>query len=110
MHSQLGKYHGKRIISKKSALEMQPAPTDKDAYALALLSTEKLIANKIMKGHTGSAYGLFSAMFFNPKEKFGIVVICNGTGPGYTNGFNTVIKQTVNCLYDELIEGTSSKK
>ena len=108
MHSQLGIYNGQRIITKKSALEMQPSPTDKEAYALALLSTEKLIANKTMKGHTGSAYGLFSAMFFNPTEKFGIVVICNGTGPGYTNGFNTVIKQTVNCLYDALIDSKAS--
>jgi len=56
-----------------------------------------------MKGHTGSAYGLYSAMFFEPKEKFGIVVITSGCHAGYTDGFNDVIKKTVNCLYNDLI-------
>jgi hypothetical protein len=56
-----------------------------------------------MKGHTGSAYGLYSAMFFNPGEKFGFVVISNGCDPAYTDGFNAVIKNTVNCLYEGFI-------
>ena len=56
-----------------------------------------------MKGHTGVAYGLYSAMFFQPEEKFGIVVISNGCHPGYTDGFNTVIGKTVNSLYENLI-------
>jgi len=49
------------------------------------------------------AYGLFSAMFFHPEEKFGIVVISNGCAPGYSEGYNTVIRKTVNCLYESLI-------
>ena len=31
-----------------------------------------------LTGHTGGAYGLRSAMFFDPEQKFGFVVICNG--------------------------------
>jgi CubicO group peptidase (beta-lactamase class C family) len=103
MHSNLGKYRSKRIISKKSALQMQTKLSDDEGYGLALWQTDKLIPGKMMKGHTGSAYGLYSAMFFQPEEKFGIVVISNGCHPAYSDGFNAVIKKVVNCLYENII-------
>lgn len=105
MHMNKGKAFGKRIIKKKSAIEMQTPLTEKEGYGLALLKTEKLIPGITMTGHTGSAYGLFSAMFFNPNDKFGIVVITNGCHAGYTSGNNTVIYKAVNCLYNNLIKG-----
>lgn len=103
MHMKQGRYKGGKIISKKSARLMQSKIAAKEGYGFAIETTEKLIAGKTMKGHTGSAYGLYSAMFFHPKEKFGIVVISNGCNPAYTDGFNTVIREAVNCLYDHLI-------
>jgi CubicO group peptidase (beta-lactamase class C family) len=103
MHMKMGRYKGKRIMSKNSALQMQTKLSDKEGYGLAIMTTEKLITGKTMKGHTGSAYGLYSAMFFQPEEKFGIVVISNGCHPGYTDGFNTVIRKTVSYLYESLI-------
>jgi hypothetical protein len=42
-------------------------------------------------------------MFFNPQEKFGIVVISNGCHPAETGGYNNVIKKTVTALYETLI-------
>jgi len=63
-----------------------------------------LIPGKLMIGHTGSAYGLYSAMFFDPKEKFGIVVITNGCNPVYTNGISNVLRDTINSLYIHLIK------
>ena len=103
MHSNHGKYRGKRIISKKSAEQMQTAMSEEEGYGFAIETTSKMIPGKTMKGHTGVAYGLFSAMFFHPEEKFGIVVISNGCAPGYSEGYNTVIRKTVNCLYESLI-------
>ncbi len=99
MHSRQGKANGVRIISKKSAAAMQTARSKEEGYGLAIMTTDKLITGKTLKGHTGSAYGLYSAMFFQPKEKFGIVVISNGCDQSYTNGFNSLIQNTVNCLY-----------
>lgn len=99
MHSRQGKANGVRIISRKSAAAMQTVRSSEEGYGLAIMTTDKLIPGKTLKGHTGSAYGLYSAMFFQPKEKFGIVVISNGCDPSYTNGFNSVIRNTVNCLY-----------
>lgn len=103
MHMNLGKYKGKRIMSKKLARAMQTAYSEKEGYGFAIMNSDKLIPGKHMTGHTGSAYGLYSAMFFNPKEKFGIVVISNGCDIKYSEGFNTVIRNTVNVLYNTLI-------
>ena len=82
---------------------MQTSLSEDEGYGLAIATTSKLIPGKTLKGHTGSAYGLYSAMFFHPKEKFGIVVISNGCDPAYTDGFNTVIRKTITCLYDTLV-------
>ncbi len=103
MHSNYGKYKGKRIISKKSAQQMQIAMSEEEGYGFAIETTSKLIPGKTLKGHTGVAYGLFSSMYFHPEEKFGIVVISNGCAPGYSDGYNTVIRKSINCLYESLI-------
>ena len=103
MHMNLGKYKGKRILSKKSARAMQTPYSEKEGYGFAIMNSTKLIPGKHMTGHTGSAYGLYSAMFFNPNEKFGIVVISNGCDIKYSDGFNTVIRKVVNVLYESLV-------
>ena len=104
MHMKHGKYNGIRIISKKSSRIMQTTVAEKEGYALAIMHTDKLIPGKMLTGHTGSAYGLYSAMFFNAKEKFGMVVITNGCKPVDKDGFNLVITRTVNNLYENLIK------
>jgi CubicO group peptidase (beta-lactamase class C family) len=104
MHMNMGKYKGRRIMSKKSAKLMQTKVADEEGYALALTNLDDLIPGKIMVGHTGSAYGLYSAMFFHPKEKFGIVVITNGCNPTYTKGINDVLRAGVNSLYENFIK------
>jgi len=105
MHMYLGKYKGTRIIRKKSARTMQTKVSDGEGgYGLALWTTDKLIPGEIMKGHTGSAYGLYSMMFFEPRKKFGIVAITNGCNPVNENGFILSLKSVVNVLYEETIK------
>jgi len=103
MHSQLGKYKGGRMIPKKLSKQMQTIISEEEGYGMALENTTQLIAGKTMIGHTGSAYGLYSMMFFEPKEKIGFVVISNGCDTKTINGFNAVLHQTVNSLYNNLI-------
>jgi CubicO group peptidase (beta-lactamase class C family) len=103
MHANYGKYNGVRIISKKSSKLMQTTVSDVAPYGFALETPGSIMDGKKMIGHTGSAYGLFSAMFFDPQEKYGIVVISNGCHPGETRGYNNVIRKTVNALYENLI-------
>lgn len=106
MHMNYGKYNGVRIISKRSARTMQTKVSEGEGgYGLALRRADNdLIPGETMVGHTGSAYGLYSGMFFQPKKKFGIVVITNGCNPTYSNGFNDVVALTMNSLYNNLIK------
>ena len=103
MHSQLGKYKGGRMIPKNLSKQMQAIISEEEGYGMALETTTQLIAGKTMIGHTGSAYGLYSMMFFEPKEKIGFIVISNGCDTKTINGFNAVLHQTVNSLYNNLI-------
>jgi CubicO group peptidase (beta-lactamase class C family) len=105
MHAYLGKYKGIKIIKKKSARIMQtPVSGGEGGYGLALHKTTKIISGKTLTGHTGSAYGLYSMMFFDPKEKFGIVAITNGCQPVFDNNFNQPLRAVVNVLYEALIK------
>ncbi len=108
MHMNYGKgENGKRIIPEKLSKQMQTwvIPTgDVDSYGFALRSANNLIPGEKMRGHTGSAYGLFSAMFFEPEKKFGFVVITNGCKPIYRFGFVTMQGETIRALYDIFIK------
>ena len=82
MHMNLGEHDGVRIISQAHAKAMQTPTVSIDAdseYGLALRTDRKLIPGIELTGHTGSAYGLYSSMFFDAAEKYGFVVIINGT-------------------------------
>ena len=103
MHSRQGKSAGKRIISRKSARLMQTPQKPETHYAFAIENSDKIIPGQMLWGHTGSAYGLHSAMFFQPDKKFGFVLISNGVVPGNTAGVNTFLRQVMLLLYEQLI-------
>lgn len=105
---------GREILSKESVALMQTPQSpggratgnETCGYGLALERTDRLIEGEIMTGHTGSAYGLYSAMFFQKEKKFGFVVLCNGCDtsiPGRDNGFMAVQTDVINALYDIFI-------
>ena len=93
-----------RILSEESARRMQTPLTEKNGYGLALHSFDQVIPGKTLIGHTGSAYGLYSVMLFDPAEKFGFVAITNGVRPGEKNGVNHFLNDVVQILYRGLIE------
>ncbi len=105
MHMNFGKIPGKglRLIKRKSSRTMQTAIDTREGYGLALWNTSKLVQGEVLVGHTGSAYGLYSAMFFHPRKKFGFVVITNGCKPEETNGTIRVLHETINSLYKHFI-------
>lgn len=103
MHMNYGKYDGGRIIAKKHAKQMQTKVSDQESYGLALQEDRLLIPGKLMIGHTGSAYGLNSAMYFNPKEKFGFVVISNGCNPIANTDMPDLLSKTMKSLYANFI-------
>ena len=103
MHMNLGKFGKQQLISESSAQEMQTPFIEENNYGLGLRQTKSLLPDILLKGHTGSAYGLYSGMFFNPEEKYGFVVVSNGCDPTYEDGFNIVIRKAFQILYEEWI-------
>lgn len=104
MHMNLGTYKGARIISEQSAGIMQTPLSKDENYGLALWVSDTFIPGKTLTGHTGSAYGLYSAMFFSPGEKFGLVLITNGCNPVYKDGWNQLLQSAAQVLYRQLIQ------
>ena len=101
---------GVRIISENNSRLMQTPVIDTGedgSYCMGLNISSGLIPEEKMTGHTGSAYGLFSAMYFEPEKKFGIVMMTNGTSlesGTYVDGFAPVQRDVVRILYEEFVE------
>ncbi|WP_240903105.1 serine hydrolase domain-containing protein [Sphingobacterium sp. SGG-5] len=108
MHMNYGIYQGHRIVPELASCLMQKPfakVSDTRDYGLAIRIARDLIAGETMIGHTGSASGLRSAMFFEPHKKFGFVVII--TGMDHTmqiDGYVALQKQAINTLYDHFIQ------
>ena len=104
-----GTYDGITILKPESVTAMQTpyqyeSQNLEDDYGFAIRTTDKLIAGETLKGHTGSAYGLYSAMFFEPQKKFGIIMMTNGSpATKGENGFLTIQSDVINALYDVFI-------
>ena len=104
-----GTWNGVQIITPESVQAMQTPYDYKDGrvseYGFAISTTTKLIEGETLKGHTGSAYGLYSAMFFSPEKKFGFVMMTNGVmAKRAGNGFLTIQSDVINALYDIFIK------
>ena len=67
-----------QLISAEHAKDMQRPRSEQEHYGLTLWLTDLYSEGVTLVGHTGGAYGMRSAMFFNPEKKYGFVVISNG--------------------------------
>lgn len=93
MHMNLGTtVEGTQIISKESAEAMQsivaPKTDEGDAYGYAIRTSNQLLDGHTMIGHTGSAYGVYTSMFWDKDRKFGFIVMTNGCNAKYDNEHN----------------------
>lgn len=96
LHMNNGKYNGKRLVSKKSIKLMhraQFACTGANSDDEGVRSGDRGLSVQILPGsasgsilpkgshflgHSGSAYGLISDFYFDPKGKYGFIFITNG--------------------------------
>ena len=103
-----GNWNGVNILKPESVVLMQTPyehPEVNAGYGFAIRTTEKLIEGELLKGHTGSAYGLYSAMFFEPVKGFGYVMMTNGYPVKYgENGFVTIQSDVINKLYEIFVK------
>lgn len=108
MHMNLGKYDTIQIISEHSSSLMQTKmanPTDEgDSYGFAIRISNQLIPGQTMIGHTGSAYGVYTSMFWDSERKFGIITMTNGCNPLRKNNFVALSYDLTNAVYNTLIK------
>ncbi len=133
LHMNNGKYNGERIVSKKSIKMMHKAQfictgtncDDEGVRAgnrgLSVQILPEPAAGSILPkgsrflGHSGSAYGLQSDFYFDPRGKYGFIFITNGIadGPkaGPSGSFYTFEEALINALKENnLLPCKKSKK
>lgn len=101
MHMNEGMLDGRQIITAEHAKMMQKpmVRVNEDAdYGLGIRTERSVVPGVSLTGHTGSAYGLFSAMFFDAKQKYGLIAITNGAKQ------NIVRIEAIRVLYNHFIE------
>lgn len=101
--------NGTRILSEKGMKKLLTPVTPADEgtqYCLTTRTETRFIDGKTLKGHTGSAQGLKSCMFFCPEEDWGFVCIASSTDPDMKiNEVYKIYYKTVNLIYDQYIKG-----
>ncbi len=125
LHLNKGKYNGKRIISAKSIRLMHKPQwiydgTNGDSdggrpgnrglsvdILPGLLPGDPLPKGSHMIGHTGSAYGLNSAFFFDPKGKYGFVFMMNGSFDGPARDSSAIFFKFEEALLKALEENSA---
>lgn len=80
-----GKFKETRLLTEASVADMETPrfQVNLDGYApfeqcLILRRQENVLGQDVLYYHTGSAYGVFSLMTYNPETRNGIVVISTG--------------------------------
>lgn len=125
LHLNKGKYEGKRIVSAKSIRLMHKPQwiydgTNGDSdggrpgnrglsvdILPGLLPGDPLPKGSHMIGHTGSAYGLNSAFFFDPKGKYGFVFMMNGSFDGPARDSSAIFFKFEEALLKALEENSA---
>lgn len=112
MHMNDGKYNSKRIIKKRSERMMREIQTPEKHYALSLRHYNNdgytVIKDVELIGQTGGSHGIHSSMIFNPKEKYGFIVICNGCTSKYPDGAD-LSNKIINVCYQHFIKSGIKK-
>ena len=99
--------NGNRIISEAGCkMLLTPViPGDPGTqYCLATRIETRFVEGKKLIGHTGSAHGLYSCMYFCPEEDWGFVCICSSAKPDKIGGIRKCYYDVINLLYDALIK------
>ncbi len=106
-HMNDGAYNGSRILREETAKLMHQLHWEGTGVdgtysriGLQLQLRDDVLADTPMIGHTGSAYGLHSAMYFDKEARRGIVFIFSGSiqTPGIRSNFYKVEEELIDAL------------
>ena len=90
---------GTKIIEEEDSRSMQTERSAPEHYGLALEHAFDRIPGVELVGHTGSAYGLRSAMFWAVDRSFGLVCISSGSFEEYDSDDSQILNETLRRLY-----------
>lgn len=90
---------GTKLIEEEDSRSMQTERSAPEHYGLALEHAFDRIPGVELVGHTGSAYGLRSAMFWAVDRSFGLVCISSGSFEEYDSEDSQILNETLRRLY-----------
>ncbi len=102
-----GTYNGYEILPPKAVNEMNTVAFDDGVVkrGLALGMVENLVHGRTLYGHVGQAYGMISAMYYDPTDHTGVVFITNGCAVQKNqNDTYTIVDAIVNAAYAEFFD------
>ncbi len=107
-----GKYTETRLLTEESVSEMETPQftVALEGYApfeqcLILRRQEDVMGQEVLYYHTGSAYGVFSLMTYNPVTKNGVVVITTGASRNMNErGMYALCYDLMEILYTKMEE------
>ena len=73
-------------------------------YGLAFTQLPRRIRGIDLVGMVGDAHGIHSSMIFDPKGRFGFVIICNGCTTPSSFAGQTMNTEIIQRLYKYLID------
>lgn len=90
-----------RILAESTSRNMQtPRSYEGDEhFGLGLLETEMFSPGTVLVGHCAGAYGMRGVMHFNPKEKYGFIVMSNGSHDSSQDDENMVHFGTIRKMF-----------
>lgn len=108
-----GQYREIRLLSEESVADMEtprftvdPITTSPFEQCLILRRQEDLLGQEVLYYHTGSAYGVFTLMTYNPITQNGIVVLTTGTPRNMNDrGLYALCADLMEILYEKMEVG-----
>lgn len=92
----------KSVISENSMRQMCVPRSSGKKYGLGTLDYSYILPGETLYGHTGYAYGIFTAMIYNLESKYGFLILCNGAEIDYPKAFEIlhapIIQKIYNCV------------
>lgn len=107
-----GKFKETRLLTEESVSELETPQftVNLEGYApfeqcLILRRQEDLMGQEVLYYHTGSAYGVFSLMTYNPVTQNGVVVITTGASRNMNeHGMYALCYDLMELLYEKMEE------
>lgn len=114
-----GIYEDKQILTSEAVKLMLSDNFDyysKDVYqyteGLSCHNFKDLLEGRQIHGHTGSAYGVLTAMYFDPSDKTGVIILDNGASnikndDGHTALLYDILKETYDMFFTYEVSETN---